>query len=525
MSATPLRSRAIHGLAWRVGARVAQQVLQLAFTISLMRLLLPEQFGLIAMVEIFVGFAWLFAELGLSAAVVQREEVDPLLLSSAFWLNLFGGFAVAAVLAASAPLVAAFLDEPALVALTLGLCASFPLTGAGAVHRALLLREMRFRELTIVEIAATLAAGSIAVVAALLGAGVWSLVAQSVAVAGLGAAGCIACSGWRPSLRFRASAARELLGFGGNVLAFRTVNYWIRRADNLLIAKWVGPEGLGLYGRAYGLMMYPIARISSTFGDVMFPALSRIQTDVARVRDVYLRSIGAIATCSFPLMAGLFVVADDFTRALLGPAWEGIVPVVRVLAGVGLVQSVTTTVGWIFQSQGRPDLQFRLSLVGGLGAVASYAAGLPFGVVGVAAGYALWSALWEPIVADRMGRLIGVSLAEMGRAVAGAFLCAAGMAACVAILAASLPATWPAAWRLALEVPLGGAVYAALIHLFDVRAYREVRSLIAARFAGVPGAAAASRSFDASTSRASRAPTSAASAPEPRSLRWTPSRK
>jgi PST family polysaccharide transporter len=484
-----LREQALSGLAWRVGARVGQQTLQLAFTIALMRLLSPEDFGLIAMVSLFVGFASLFTELGLSAAVVQRSEVDDLLLSSAFWLNLAAGVVVALVVAGIAPLVAAFFDEPGLLAMTVALAITFPLSGASSVHRALLIRAMRFRELTLVEIAATAVAGPLALAAALFGAGAWSLVLQSIVVASATAAGSIAVSGWRPRLRFRRSAARDLLGFGGNLVAFRIVNYWIRRADNLLIGKWIGPEGLGIYGRAYNLMTYPVARITGTLGEVMFPALSRIQGDLAKVRDVYLRSLGAITTFTFPLMAGLFVVADEFTEAVLGPAWIAIVPVVRVLSLVGLVQSATTSVGWIFQSQGRPDLQFRLSLVGGLGAVASYVIGLRFGVLGVATGYALWSLLWEPVVAHSMGRLIGVSLADIGRAVAGPLFCAAGMAIAVAGLEEIFPGVWPAGARLLVEIAAGASIYVLLLHFFDLRPYRELRAIIAARLpvGGVAG--------------------------------------
>jgi PST family polysaccharide transporter len=167
------------------------------------------------------------------------------------------------------------------------------------------------------------------------------------------------------------------------------VNYFSRNADNAIVARFLGDVPLGHYQMAYNLMLYPIQNISSVVAQVLLPALSRIKHDNDRFQSAYVRSCALIGLITFPVIAGLGVVADPFVRALLGDQWIPAIVVFQILAPVGMVQSVQTTVGQIYVAKGRTDWMFRWGLFGCAVLVPAFLVGIPYGVVGVATAYCI----------------------------------------------------------------------------------------------------------------------------------------
>ena len=214
----------------------------------------------------------------------------------------------------------------------------------------------------------------------------------------------------------------------------------------------------------------------------MFPALSRIQSDKARVKRIYLRSISSIALLTFPLMLGLLVVADSFVLTLYGPKWAAVIPVLQVLCIVGLVQSIVSTTGWIYTSQGHTDWQLWWTIGAGALTFAAFMIGVQWGVIGVAVAYAIrvYSTLYFALAIP--GRLIDITFFEVVRAVAGIFGCAASMALLVWAVGWLLPADWPPWAYLAVQVLVGAVVYGGLVHLFRLLAYQDVRAIVAAQW-------------------------------------------
>src|SRR5690606_5311141 len=256
-----------------------------------------------------------------------------------------------------------------------------------------------------------------------------------------------------PGLQFSVSAVRELLGYSSSLVGFGFVNYWARNADNLLIGKYLGSAALGVYSRAYSLMLLPISEVISVLGSVMFPALSSIQQDRARVKRIYLRAMPMIALIAFPMMLGLVAVAEPFVLTLFGERWIGVAPLLRTLCFVGVIQSMCSPTGWIYTSQGRTDRMFWWGIGGSGTLIVGIVVGVLQGTVqAVALCYFLANVvICYPCIAIA-GRLIDLRFAEVARSVSGPLLCAMAMAVLVWGAGRLLPASWSPAMTLAILV-------------------------------------------------------------------------
>jgi PST family polysaccharide transporter len=388
-----LTTKTVQGVGWSAISQVVHLLLQLGITAVLARLLSPNDFGLIAMVVVFTNFVSIFRDFGLTAALIQRKGITEEHLSSGFWINILTGLILAIILVALAPAIAHFYNEGRLVLIVMILASTFFISSFGIVQAALFTKELKFKLLSVVEILGVAVPGIIAIGLAFNGFGVWSLVWQHVISSFVIVILLWVLSGWRPKFLFRWQRIKELLGFGLNLTGFNFVNYFNRNLDNLLIGKLLGSAPLGFYDLAYRLLLFPLGNISSVLGRVMFPALSSIQGDKAKVRRAYLQATRYIAVFTFPMMVGLFAVTPQFIRTIFGPQWERSIFLVQVLALVGLIQSIETTTGWLYQSQGRTDTMFRWGLFSLFVVATAFVLGLRWNIEGVAVAYAAASFL------------------------------------------------------------------------------------------------------------------------------------
>ena len=477
-----MRTRTLSGVAWSGAAQLARQVLYFVVSVILARLMSPQEFGLIAMVTVCTNFANLFSDLGLGAAIIQKSDIEERHLSTVFWINIIAGMLITTTVIAAAPIIATFYQEPALRLLTTVLAFNFAIGAFKVVQNALLQKAMNFRKLALIEITSVLISGSTATVAALSGWGVWSIVTQSLVLTTTSVVMVWLRSNWRPSMSCDARAFRELTGFSFNLLGFNFINYWIRNIDHVLVGKYIGSAALGIYSRACGLMLLPVAHISSVIARVMFPVMSTIQKDINKSNEVYLRATRIIALVTFPLMMGLLVVAEPFILTVYGNKWQEVIPILKIFCLNGALQSVGTTVGWIYISQGRTDLMFKWGLFAGAVRGISSIIGLRWGLVGVASAYVLSGCvvLWYPAWAIP-GRLIDLGFGEMIKNLWEPFYCTVLMGTAVWILGLLLPPEW-AHWQyLMTQVGFGMLFYVVLLHFFNIRVYRDVKELLGER--------------------------------------------
>lgn len=482
-----LRAQTVRGVSWAGFGQVGTQFIGFLGTLVLARLLTPDDFGLLGMVVVFTGFLALFQNLGLGPAIVQDRSLTENQLSGLFWVNLSFSALLAVIAAAAAPVVAWFYNQPAAVPIMATLALAFPLGALAAVPGALLTRDMRFRPLSIINIGAQAVGFALGVALALAGYGVWALVWQQLALATTAALGKWLTAGWRPGLAFSLRSLRKPLAFGVWFQAGSILNWATRNTDDLLVGRVLGAPPLGIYQMAYRLMLWPIQNVAWVVGQVMFPALSAIKNDTQRVARAFLRGVGMVALVTFPVMVGAFVVADTAIPMVFGDQWRPVVPIFRILCGLGLIQSVATNTGWIFVSQGRVDVQLKLQLFVVPLVILSFAVGLQWGIVGVAGAYALTSGLLIPVQLHVAGRLVALRLPEIGRALVGILACALTMGAAVAGVEWIAEGHLPAWLVLVIQVSFGVGLYLFLIHTTRLPAYLELRQVLAGRPWSNPG--------------------------------------
>lgn len=375
------------GILWSAISRVTIHVFQFITLILLARLLEPKEFGLITSSLVVLGFLNIFRDLGISSAIIQKSELNDRLVDSVYWVVIFVGILMNLVLFFSAPIIADFYNAEKLTGILKVMSFSFSITSISIMHQALLEKEMKFKKLAVCEMTAIMAGSISAIVLAYLGFGVWSLVFQGLVNSLVLTIILWVMSPYKPGFNFFFPEIKSIYKFSLNLSGFNIVNYFVRNSDYVLIQKYLGEQQLGYYNIAYRILLYPLQNITAVFSRVMFPLYSKLQSDHLKIREMYVKLVNNIALVSFPLMLWLTATANILVLTLLGDKWKASIPVVVILAPIGMIQSIYTPAGTIFQAKGRTDLWFRWGLFTGVIFIAAFVIGLKWGITGVAVGY------------------------------------------------------------------------------------------------------------------------------------------
>lgn len=389
-----LRSKTIAGLSWSFMGQIIKQVMQFGINVALAHLLLPADFGLVAMASVFMNLALIIADMGVSSALIQRKDVTEAHWSSAFWLNIVFGTALTTFFCLSSPLIAGFYGHPELSPIFFVLSFNFFISSFTIVQQSRLTRDMEFYALMIRDILAVFLAGAVAIFLAFKGWGVWSLVMQMLVSTTINNLLLWGSSSWRPGFVFSIPALRDFFGFSASLTGFQVVNYFARNLDQLLIGKFLGSEVLGYYSLAYKLMMLPLQNISWVFSKVMFPALSKVQDEYERLQRAYIRMLRSISILTFPLMTLLFILAPQMIRVIYGDKWSAVIDLVRVLCFCGMFQSLGTMSGLIYQSVGKTNLQLKMGILNTTIVLLTLLFCIQYGLYAVTVGYAAVSIIW-----------------------------------------------------------------------------------------------------------------------------------
>jgi len=392
-----LGRRSVRGGAITFVGQGAKFFLQLGSTMVLARLLTPQDFGLIAMVAAVSGFILVFKDMGLSMATVQKAEINHGQISTLFWINVAISLALTLITIALAPVIVWFFKEPRLMWVTVALASAFIFGGLTIQHQALLRRQMRFLALVTVDICAMAIGITTAIVCAWAGMGYWSLVLMQLTMPLSMAVGVWIASGWLPGMPVRRSGVRSMLGFGGYLTGFGVVNYFARNLDKILLGRFWGAQSVGLYTKAYSLLLLPIGQITAPITAVAVPALSRLQKEPERFRNYYLRAITLVAYATIPLVVAMGVLSAEIIQLVLGEQWVDAAPIFMILAIAAVLQPVSSTVGWIYVSLGQAKRMFQWACSVTPLIVVSFLVGLRWGPIGIATGYAICITLITPL--------------------------------------------------------------------------------------------------------------------------------
>jgi PST family polysaccharide transporter len=370
-------------------AQLVKVFVQFGSVILLSRLLTPADFGLLAMVAPLYGLALIFQDLGLGRAAVQSAEVTPAQSNALFWLNIAVSLCLAAPLIFGAPIVGWFYNDDRVVGLTRAFAAVIVIVALGAQHSALLNRDMRFQFLAGIDTFSALAGFFAAAVLAAMFHTYWALFWSYAIAASVSAIGAWIGAGFLPGPPRWEPSAQRMIRLGAGIASFDFFNFITRNLDNVLIGRVWGGAALGLYDRAYGLLMFPLLQINAPLTRVMLPTLARLRADEARYSSVYLRTVNQLWLVTQPGIVFAIATADIFIPILLGQEWRAAAPIFQWMGLAALVQPICSAGNWLFISQ-QQSKAFALSGVFNAAiSAAAFCAGLPWGPIGVAAAYSL----------------------------------------------------------------------------------------------------------------------------------------
>lgn len=423
------KERVVTGVKWTFVSTMGKRFMALGANVVLARLLAPEDFGLVAMAGVVLGFVDLFRDLGTGAALVRQKTVNPVLQSSVFWLNLAFGITMTLSMMALSPVIAALYREPRVQPVIMVMSLSFLLSSISIVQSGVMTRKMRFDAMAKIELSASALSYVVGIGAALLGQGVWSLVYQILTYTTLSTTLLWIVGDWRPQLVFVWAEVRGIMGYSLNLVGYNVFYYFAQNVDNLLIGRYLGTGALGVYDLAFKLMAFPMQAISAVFGKVMLPYYAQAQDDLPRFRHVFLQVARAIAFVTFPLMIGLFAAREHFVLTVFGADWAPMIPLLAMFAPLAAIRSVLTTTGSIYVATGRADLQLRWGIVSNLVVFAGLAIGLQWGVIGVATGFTVTALLLLYPNFMIPFRLVGLTLPALFKALRPTLLCTALMLA------------------------------------------------------------------------------------------------
>ncbi|HEX2078199.1 MAG TPA: MOP flippase family protein, partial [Longimicrobium sp.] len=422
------------GVAWTAASSWSIQLVNLGVFVVLARMMDSAAFGLVAMAGIFIHISEILVDQGLSTAVVQKQELEPEHTDTAFWLSVGFGILLTGIGVLLSGPIARLFREPGLQPVVALLSLNFFLTALTGVQRALLMRRFAFRLLAIRNFGASVVGGVVAVAMALAGHDAMALVALQLATAVAGVALLWAVGGWRPGLRFSRAHAGELLSFGRNIVGIRVLNATSRRSDDLLIGYFLGSTALGYYTIAYKIFKILVEVFTKIVSRVALPAFASVQQDQAKLRAAFCSAVKLSSLISFPMFVGLGVLAPDVVPLLFGPEWLPAVPVMQVLALMGLLQAVHLLINQVLIAAGRPSWTFRFLLGSSLVTVLAFGLVVRWGIVAVAAAYTVVGYALSPVYFVMLRRLLGLRTGEFFRhlrtpALASALMAAAMLAA------------------------------------------------------------------------------------------------
>jgi len=474
---TNLRGRAAKGVFWTATSNWGNELVRLVIFALLARLLAPEAFGLAALALIFIGFTQVIADQGLADALVQRKHLDPMHLDSAFWMCMGFGVLLAGVLSVLAVPLALLFREDGLAPVLIALSLAIPIWSASLVQRAILTRQMAFRSLALRTLISITVGAIFGIGAAVLGFGVWSLVAQHIASPIAGLVVLWRVTPWRPRFTFSVAHFRDLASFGIHIVNFRLLNYFTRRADELLVGAFLGAASLGFYTVGYRMLRMLFQLTSSLIDKVAFPLYSRLQDEPERFTRVYYKTTAFAAMVALPAFAASLVLAPEIIYMLFGPQWDEAVPVMQALTLLGVVQFLTYLNSNVVKALGKPSWQVVIVAITAILKVITFLFAVRYGIVGVAVAAVCVGYLVAPAWYWAVNRLAPISFVQYFAHIRGPVL-ASVLSGGAMLGVRQLLGDAPAAITLIAAAGAGLVVFIAAIQRFARPLADEARELI-----------------------------------------------
>jgi len=357
-----IQRKSTRGIKWQGFSEILTRIFQFGVTIILARLLMPQDFGLIGVALIFTQLAFAVFDLGFSAALIQKKEIEQKHISTTFVVNILSASFFALLVFSLSTTIAGYFEQPELENILKVLSVIFFFYAFSAVPRILLTRSMRFKRISGLQVVSALVYSFSVLGLAMRGFGVWSFVYASLLEQFTLTILLNIFSFGKVSWKFDPAAFKELVVFGGKVLGSRVSAYFNNNIPNFVIGKWLGTVQLGYFSIAYQLTEFPVQRISKNILNVMFPAFSKLQDDIQEYKALFLKIVYYLSLIVLPIFVGLILIAPNFIIMVYGAKWQSAVIPVQLLSLMGLLRSFWILNSLVFLSKGQPEIEFKINI-------------------------------------------------------------------------------------------------------------------------------------------------------------------
>lgn len=477
-----LKKKTILGLFWSFSDLIANQGIRFIIQIILARLLLPNDFGIIGMISVFIAISQSIIDSGFSNALIREKKSTQEDYSTVFYFNLFISIILYVVLFFSANAISKFFNEPRLVSILRILALVLIINSFGLIQRTILIKKIDFKIQTKISIISSIISGIIAILLAYLGFGIWSLVFQTLIMQFLQSLLLSLTNRWTPSLVFSINSFKRLFGFGWKLLVSGLINTLYNNLYYLIIGKVFSAIDLGYYTNAQRLRDTASQSISTSVQKVGYPILSSIKDDEDRLREGYKKIIRTSVYITFPFMIGLATVANPLIRLIFGSNWINSIEYFQVLCLSGMLYPLHAINLDILQVKGRSDLFLGLEIIKKLIGVLSIVIVLYFklGIMGLVWALVITSFISYFLNSYYSAELLNYSTLQQIKDIAPSFISSIFMGLIVYFSGLILPNNNLV--KLLLQVFIGTIVYIGISKIARINEFNIIYELICVAF-------------------------------------------
>jgi teichuronic acid exporter len=474
-----IKSKAYSALLWSFVELIGLRGIQFIIGIVLARLLMPDQYGLIGMLTLFMAIAQSILDSGFGSALIQKRMISQMDCCSIFYFNILVGCMMAALLCLAAPSISIFYHQPILVPLTRVMSLVIVINSFGLIQKTIRTRKIEFKNWTIANLIASALSGIIGIFMAVRGCGVWSLAVQQISLVLFLTFLMWKLSEWRPSLLFSFQSLRNMFGYGSRVLMTGLLNTIFDNIYYLIIGRLYSSIELGYYSRATSLEEMPSQTLSGMVSRVAFPVFSTIQNDLGKIKRGMKKAIGLLVLVNFPIMIGLAIVANPLVLVLLTEKWAPCIVFLRWLCILGLMFPLQKITSNVLQAIGRSGLVLRLEILKKMMIVINIVITWRWGINAMIIGQILITFISYYINAYCNQKLLQYSIAEQTRDLLPYVSMSLTMGL-VVLLVGMIPFS-TLGIKLIIQTISGVVVYVYLCHRYQINTYHEIVQMIRSR--------------------------------------------
>ena len=472
-----LKEKVAGGVAWSIAEKVGSMLLQMVVSIVVARLLVPEDFGVMAILTFFTALALVMVDSGFSQTLIRKESPSSEDYRSVFAFNIAVSVVLYGILVAVAPAVARYYELPVIADIAPVLFLLLPINALCVIQNTIFTREFRFRLLSQATFTASLVAGVVAIAMALAGCGVWSLVGQRIATLAVKTLILWFRSDWRPSFHFSMKPVREMAPFSFRLLTTDLISSIYNNISQMFIGKIYSADALGFFNQAQKFKDLPLTSAMQSVQSVTYPALSQIGDQREKFAESYRQVLMVVAFMLFPVMVGITAVAEDLFALLLGEKWMPTVPYLQILCLTGLFQPLAMIAYNVLKVKSNGAIILRLEVAKKTLMTLILALTIPHSIKAVAWGLVAMTFCEFAINFIASMRYTSLGIWRVVRTLLPTMIITAVMFAGVIFVGDAMSDTGVAV-RLLAEIATGAMIYILLAFGFRLEAATEIKGLL-----------------------------------------------